>query len=1546
MKSEAITPRTCHRHSFWVSMGFSLLVCLGLLFTCQTTKAQGTNWNGTWTGSFNRAIVLPCGNGDTNYTDSGALTLALSVTNGNVTGSIIADNGFYCYNPSSCVIEEYYNATSSISGSVSGSAISINFGFTPTSGPCSGNGATAQISGTNNGAGVITGIWDGTYSTGSFTLNGPTGTTNTNTATNTVAVNTNKILGCQCSCSSPATGEPIRIATGNMFQEVADYSTAAENPLQFTRYYNSQADRNTMAVMLGVNWRSTYDRYLRLSTSITAERADGQELIFTNNGSLWSSDSDVDVQLLQSGSVWTLIDSDDTIETYNGNGFLTSIQARDGYTQTLQYNGNNQLASVTDSFGRMLQLTYQGNLLQTVTAPNGLVLTYGYTSSGVTPGILDQLASVTYSTTPASSQSYLYENSGLPFALTGIIDENGNRYATWTYDSSGRATSSQLGNRDNLTTIAYNTDGSRDVTNALGEVMVYKFTTLQGVPKATEIDRLATASVPAATMIYTYDNNGYIDSISDWNTNLTTLANDTRDEPLITSEAIGTAAERTTTATYLTNFHLPLQIVAPRKTTTFTYDTNGNPVTITEADATTQVTPYLTRGQTRSWINTYDNLGHLLTSTGPRTDLLATNRFNYDTSNDLIAITDPLGHPTRLTNYNGSGLPGKMIDPNGVVTTFAYDVRNRLLSRTVQAASGNATDTFGYDAVGNLTSIMLPNGTQFDYQYDAAHRLESASNLLGESITCLLDAAGNITNQAVRNSGGQIVKTQKYVFDQLSRVLQQIGAYSETTTFGYDSDGNRISVTDARTNTTAVAFDALNRLIKAVDPLEDTTSFTYDSQDNLDMVTDPRLLSTHYTYDGFGRVIEETSPDTGSTVYYLDEAGNRTNQVDARNVTTLRTFDRLNRVTSETFPASSGENITYAYDATNGGNFGVGRLTGYTDESGSTTLAYNERGDVISTVQINSGTTYTTTYGYDLADYVTNIVYPSGHIIAYKRDSQGRISSVTYYPSAGGTPVALASNVNYMPFGPVSGFQYGNGLTRTLAYDLDYRLAALSTAGTSSHVQNLTYGYDAASDITSIKDNLAAARSQSFAYDPDYRLTGASGLYGTASYTYDPDGNRVIGIEGGIATHYFYSNNRLQEVTNSGGSETFAYTANGNLSTATGAAGDTSFYYGNLNRYNYFYGGSTLLGEYSYNALGERAFKGAYNTGANQFQYDQRGHMISVSDPGGSLVWDYVWLGDMPLAQIESSGTVHFVHPDHLNTPQKLTDAGGNIVWDNEQTPFGENTPLTFSNVRTGNKQVQMDIYGIPAYNYVLQTSTNLARGNWLSLATNTGSITFTDAIAATIPQKYYRSFYQPTPVYTDVLEALRFPGQYLDSESELNYNMMRDYDPTLGRYLEGDPIGLRGGVNLYGYANGNPVKLTDKFGLQVYSEEEILESSSRIREIERETDERYETVKSIPEGIELFEDALQQLADSQDAAGDQPYSIDPRYLPPSVQQQFWDATKQRHQSHGVTVCSAEYPDGSPPTEMKQAPPQTFYPILIWGDNGWEIKWLNQPPNH
>ncbi|MCP3673009.1 MAG: hypothetical protein GY829_00865, partial [Gammaproteobacteria bacterium] len=75
-------------------------------------------------------------------------------------------------------------------------------------------------------------------------------------------------------------------------------------------------------------------------------------------------------------------------------------------------------------------------------------------------------------------------------------------------------------------------------------------------------------------------------------------------------------------------------------------------------------------------------------------------------------------------------------------------------------------------------------------------------------------------------------------------------------------------------------------------------------------------------------------------------------------------------------------------------------------------------------------------------------------------------------------------------------------------------------------------------------------------------------------------------------------------------------------------------------------------------------------------------------------------------------------------------------------------------------------------------------------------------------------AFGNALPQSSGIAVNLRFPGQYYDEETGLYYNYFRYYDPSLGRYLQSDPIGLRGGLNTYAYVGGNPIMYIDPFGL------------------------------------------------------------------------------------------------------------------------------------
>jgi YD repeat-containing protein len=119
------------------------------------------------------------------------------------------------------------------------------------------------------------------------------------------------------------------------------------------------------------------------------------------------------------------------------------------------------------------------------------------------------------------------------------------------------------------------------------------------------------------------------------------------------------------------------------------------------------------------------------------------------------------------------------------------------------------------------------------------------------------------------------------------------------------------------------------------------------------------------------------------------------------------------------------------------------------------------------------------------------------------------VTAVTTKDNSGAMTNTVVSSATWRHFGPLKGLTFGNSLDLTLTYDNDGRVTDIDAAGSGTTAQDLHYGYDAASNITSIADALNTNRNQTFAYDNLNRLTSASGLYGTNTYSYDSVGNRT-----------------------------------------------------------------------------------------------------------------------------------------------------------------------------------------------------------------------------------------------------------------------------------------------------------------------------------------------------------------------------------------------------------------------------------------------------
>ncbi len=252
--------------------------------------------------------------------------------------------------------------------------------------------------------------------------------------------------------------------------------------------------------------------------------------------------------------------------------------------------------------------------------------------------------------------------------------------------------------------------------------------------------------------------------------------------------------------------------------------------------------------------------------------------------------------------------------------------------------------------------------------------------------------------------------------------------------------------------------------------------------------------------------------------------------------------------------------------------------------------------------------------------------------------------------SADGQTLTLADRIGYLPFGPVTGLTYGNGLAMQRAYDHDYRLSGLTTGG----VQNLAYAYDPAGNVTNIDDLLDALQDRLFVYDELDRLTHATDGSGALDYGYDAVGNRLSLYDGRSQTDYGYApdSQRLVDIIGVT-TQTRSYDAAGN--TVQSAAGQ--FGYDEGNRLSLATVGA-LQAAYGYNGRGERVRK-SLDGRTTHYRYDREGRLIGEYDDQGNPSREYVYLQGEPLVVIESgSGGDDRQHRCHCQRSGQLDGLG------------------------------------------------------------------------------------------------------------------------------------------------------------------------------------------------------------------------------------------------------------------------------------------------
>jgi RHS repeat-associated protein len=1033
-------------------------------------------------------------------------------------------------------------------------------------------------------------------------------------------------------------GNPLNVGSGDVAVSIPLF-TVPQNPLPLVMKlsYHSELAANVVLVNepMGRGWTHTFNESLRIIDRWDGDlyrlRDDGDETWYRRvTPTQWISQRPGTVRetVTLVNGLYQVKDLDGGITSFDSAGNWVAFTDRWGNSVSGTY-ANGLLTTVTDMVGRQLQFAYNGGRLVQVTLPDGGVWRFAYDGGAELAQIFDPLHT---GATPWRTIEYQPDTRGTRRLLTAMRDESGALLEGHAYDSFERGLSSFVGASRDLVTLQYNgtlptqTTVTSTIDDTTLQTATFSVVYQRGEFLPLEINgNCMSCGGGEDDEKFTYDNSNFVLSRTDGNGVVTRYDHDANG--LVTSivDAVGTPLERTTSyvrgyASWPSFVTQMTEASAARPGATRTIASSWNTTGAPETTLTTTETGWISANDTAATsyttVKTFDTRHRPLTEDGARSDVadVSTNAYFPDADADLMrrgrlqSTTDRAGLTWHYDNYSLFGLARALVDPNGVQISREIDGRGRVTSTTIRAVPGDPRETTDYstswtfDGRDRTAKWTQPRGNAIAYAY------EDGTNRLTDEIR--IDAGGNERERhhATLNGIGDAIREEDqqcdvpaapcpswttkwqedYVYDGHNRLVQirhPLPAGS-TINYGYDAGGLLRTVQDENHAASNVfySYDALRRRTLAQQTLgasSVSTSYRYDVEDNLVGVTDPNGNSSSWTFDDFHRVRTQTSPFAGTTTYAYDPAGNVVASVDGNGAATANTWDAADRILTSTFSRSDSANevVTYTYDSAAAGNYGKGHLAAVTDPSGTTAYVYERRGMLRQeshTIQNNS---YAIGYGYDAAANRTSITYPSGRIVTYGFDFADRPQSA----ASGAT--TFVSSADYLPFGPESRLLFGNGTTKTTAYDLRYRPIENKLAGGGGTIADYGYDVDALGNVTGIRDLVDSNYSRTFAYDDLNRLTSANTggtLWGSGRYHYDAMGNLTsLALGSARQSSFAYSGTlpKLSAVTENGSMRAVAYDGAGNEL----VIGANSYIYSPR---NYLASGDGLA--YTYDARGVR----------------------------------------------------------------------------------------------------------------------------------------------------------------------------------------------------------------------------------------------------------------------------------------------------------------------------------------------------------------------
>lgn len=730
--------------------------------------------------------------------------------------------------------------------------------------------------------------------------------------------------------------------------------------------------------------------------------------------------------------------------------------------------------------------------------------------------------------------------------------------------------------------------------------------------------------------------------------------------------------------------------------------TNSDPQGVDYADTTydalgrvaTVSNPYRSTSDPTYGLTTYgyDGLGRKTQTTDPDSSVTTTVY-----SGNSVTVTDEAGNPKRsfldaLGRLIEIDEPGGPPSGPGTFATGSVTISGSERSKSI-FPPGCRLKSCAETIYDSGTVSITVNGFTESVSYgqgDAAGGL--ATELANE-----FNGAGTSSPVTATVSGGVISLQSSTSGVSTNYTLSARSSTDDPTDFGTPSFSTTTSgstLTGGTGGSGGVSSLSLNT------PFQ--TLYTYDALGNLLQVqqkgndansADWRTRS--FTYNSLSQLLTSSNPETGAVpvTYTYDDDGNVATKTDARNITTTYSYDVLNRLTKKQFSDTT-PTVYFNYDAlTQTGctaaitdSHPKGYRTGMCDAAGSEAWSHDPMGRVLTDQRTTNGVTKTITYTYNLDGAVTSVTYPDAFPISYTYDSVGRPASA-FRPSAAN----FAKSATYAPQGALSGVLLGvfgsfAGVNVTSSYNKRLQpveIKASSAAGTEMDLSYCFYAFSGTcpstgtndnGNVTAILNNLNSARTQSFSYDALNRLATAQ-TQGTAGsncfgflFSYDAWANLVAtDLLGGYGSctatapnSFSISVGTNNRITTSG----FSYDASGNVS------GD------GINTYTWNAESETKTAAgvtYTHDGDGNRVEK----SNGTLYWYGLGGEVLEETSLTGGVKNDYVYFDGKRIAQHTSSSANFFYLEDHLGSSRVMTDASGNVCYDADFLPFGQEVDYT-----------------------------------------------------------------------------------------------------------------------------------------------------------------------------------------------------------------------------------------------------------------------------